>query len=551
MIRLVLLPFSAWAAIHFFAASVDDRLIRAEGLFLAPTVAALVAVLLGVAPRPRLEAPAVAVLATAVVWSVHALSTPAAAIGLMVVAALTVAVARRLAADGWELDLPALCALGVGLQILLRPELFLAGPSLASRLLVWLLLPLAGAGATFALQRTVSSGGLLAALLAVVVGGGWSPSVVLSIAAAATASWALTPEAGHRRLVMVVWPIAAVALAGLLFIGARGGWPGVPESMALLALLLPTLAWSALRRPRRVLPLLAVALVALAALPAPTALVPVLAFAGLALPRRRPLLAAQGAWSAVVIATALLLAGYPWLRDAPVVDALSLFGAEGLEAAAVAIAAALALGAATVWSRSRRLAAGVAPEATLALALLAAAVHLPPTGTPLVTEPVVLRAEETKWTAAVPTAHAVHTVVVDSYLTYATKLPTGNPVARVTLERDGRELAAWTLRAGRDTGEWAAQRPDIAADPAFTPAPGWISWVQPERRFFAQRHRARLVADAPVAAAAVTIERTVDDEDVELVLTHVEARRGRRWGATSTPGGDAADAPAADRASSR
>lgn len=550
MIRLVLLPFSAWAAIHFFAASVDDRLIRAEGLFLAPTVAALVAVLLGVAPRPRLEAPAVAVLATAVVWSVHTLSTPAAAIGVMVAAALTVAVARRLAADGWELDLPALCALGVGLQILLRPELFLAGPSLVSRLLVWLLLPLTGAVATFALQRTASSGGLLAAVLAVVVGGGWSPSVVLSIAAAAAASWALTTEAGHRRLVTVVWPIAAVAFAGLLFIGVRGGWPGGPESMTLLALLLPTLAWSALQHPRRVLPLLVVALAALAALPAPTALVPVLAFAGLALPRRRPLLAAQGAWSAIVIATALLLAGYPWLRDAPVVDALSLFGGEGLEAAAVAIAAALALGAATVWSRSRRLAARVAPEAVLALALLAVAVHLPPTGTPLVTEPVVLRAEETRWTGTVPTARGVRTVVVDSYLTYATKLPAGAPVARVTLEKDGRELAAWTLRAGRDTGEWAARRPDIAADPAFTPAPGWIAWVQPERHFFAQRHRARLIADMPVAAAEVTIERTVADDDVELVLTHVETRRDRRW-AAKYPGGGAADAPAAERESSR
>lgn len=529
MFRLVLLPFSAWAAIHFFADSVDDRLIRAEGLFLAPTVAALVAVLLGVAPRPRLEAPAVAVLATAVVWGVHALSTPAAAIGVMVVAALTVAVARRLTANGWELDLPALCVLGVGLQILLRPELFLAGPSLASRLLVWLLLPLAGAGAAFALQRTASSGGLLAALLAVVVGGGWSPLVVLSIAAAAAASWALTTEAGHRRLVTVMWPIAAIALAGLPFIGARGGWPGDPESMVLLALLLPTLAWSALRRPRRVLPLLTVALVALAALPAATALPPVLAFAGLALPRRQSLLAAQGAWSAVVIATALLLAGYPWLRDAAVVDALSLFNGEGLEAAAVAIAAALALGAATVWSRSRRLAARVAPEATLALALLAVAVHLPPAGTPLVTVPVVLRAEETRWTGTVPTAGGVRTVVVDSYLTYATKLPAGTPVARVTLEKDGRELAAWTLGAGRDTGEWAARRPDLAADPAFTPAPSWIAWVEPERRFFAQRHRARLETDTPVAAAEVTIERTVDDENIELVLTHVETRpRGAR-----------------------
>lgn len=525
MTRLVLLPFSAWAAIHFFAATVDDRLIRVEGLFLAPTVAALVAVLLGVAPRPRLEAPAVAVLATAVIWSVHALSTPAAAIGVLVVAALTVAVARRLAADGWELDLPALCALGVGLQILLRPELFLAGPSLVSRLLVWLLLPLTGALATFALQRTASSGGLLAALLAVVIGGGWSPLVVLSIAAAAAASWALTPEAGHRRLVTAVWPIAAVAFAGLLFIGVRGGWPGDPESMARLAVLLPTLTWSALRRPRRVLPLLAVALAALAALPAATALAPVLAFAGLALPRRRPLLAAQGAWSAVVLAAALLLGGYPWLRDAAVVDALSLFGGERLAvAAAVAIAAALALGAATVWSGSRQLAARVAPEATLALALLAVAVHLPPTGTPLVTEPVVLRAEETRWTGTVSTAGGVRTVVVDSYLTYATKLPAGTPVARVTLEKDGRELATWMLRAGRDTGEWAARRPDIAADPAFTPAPGWIAWVEPERRFFAQRHRARLDTDTPVAAAEVAIERTVDDENIELVLTHVETR---------------------------
>lgn len=570
MTRLILLPFSAWAAIHFFATTVDDPLLRAEGLFLAPSVAALVAVLLGIAPKPRLEAPAVAVLATAVVWSVHALSTPAAAIGAMAVIALVAATARRLASNGWELDLPALCALGVGLQILLRPELFLVGPSLAPRLLEWILLPLAGAVATFWLQQALSSGGLLTALLAVTVVGGWSPLVVLWIAAAAAASHALTSAGRIRRLPLLGWLAAATVLAwqgpqqaalllsltvagwlavgalapetrravrlgGLLvllaaaawlvYVGVRTGWPGGPRTPALLALLLPALACGALRRPREVLPLLGIAFLGLAALPAGVGLVPVLVFAGTALPRQRPLLAAQGVWSAAITGTAILLASFPWLRGDPVIEALSLFGGEHLTLATLfAIAVALALGVATTWRRSRRLAAAAAPQLVLALSLVALAARIPAAGTPLTAESVLLRAGDSTWTAAIPDAGAIRQVVVDSYLGFASTLPAGTAVARVVLGKAGREHGTWTLRAGRETGEWAARRPDIAAHAGFRAAPVWLAWVEPERRFFAQRHRAVLRTDSPIAAAEVSIERTLGAAKTNLVLTYVAVR---------------------------
>jgi hypothetical protein len=75
-------------------------------------------------------------------------------------------------------------------------------------------------------------------------------------------------------------------------------------------------------------------------------------------------------------------------------------------------------------------------------------------------------------------------------------------VARVRLLGTGAPPVELELRAGDDTGEWAARRPDVAAA-ARTRAPRpWMAWVA--GTFFGQRYRARL--PLPRAGSFVRLE---------------------------------------------
>src|SRR2546423_15382779 len=52
---------------------------------------------------------------------------------------------------------------------------------------------------------------------------------------------------------------------------------------------------------------------------------------------------------------------------------------------------------------------------------------------------------------------------VVSAMAYATHLPDGTPIARIKIhQRDGRVIER-ELQAGRDTAEWAYDRPDVRA----------------------------------------------------------------------------------------
>ena len=69
------------------------------------------------------------------------------------------------------------------------------------------------------------------------------------------------------------------------------------------------------------------------------------------------------------------------------------------------------------------------------------------------------------------------------------------------------------LRAGIDTGEWAARRPGLSA---VAPRP-WISWLAPGGRYFAQRYRAHRRFEPPVEATSLRLER-LDNLPAELEL---------------------------------
>ena len=154
-----------------------------------------------------------------------------------------------------------------------------------------------------------------------------------------------------------------------------------------------------------------------------------------------------------------------------------------------------------------------APVATLLGTL--AKLDRPVAETPLADRAVVLTREAPTFEAELA-GTAVRGLVLDSYLTHGVDLPCGRALATIELRAaasgaDPRRPAdaSWSadLVAGRDSAEWAAGRPDVAAGLACpAPAP-WISWIPGSGRFLGQTTRARFALPGALPARHLRIER--------------------------------------------
>lgn len=372
-----------------------------------------------------------------------------------------------------------------------------------------------------------------------------------------------------------------VALAGLTLwkpaLGAAGAFvaalaaaflPLPPGEAAIfpwylwLPLLLPGLA---LPDPARWRELLAGVLLACAsrAVPGEAALAPAVALAALALRRDGAPAAVQAAWTGTLVAGTALLAAFPWLRERPLADLVALLGPGPLvAAAAVALAGLLGAGLPRLARRwlepglesgveprpeagqepgfqtdprhgwrfagspgppvYRRL-AGLQSAAALALAGLVALLvllRLPAAGEPLLTgDPAILIDAERPHRDLPLAGRPVAGLAFTTSLLNASGLPAGTTVATVHL-RDGAGEVSWPLRAGEETGEWAARRPDVRAAGAAAP-PAWICFVAGD--FFGQRYRSRLALPRPRPFSRVAIERA-PDLPPEVVLALHEVR---------------------------
>jgi hypothetical protein len=83
---------------------------------------------------------------------------------------------------------------------------------------------------------------------------------------------------------------------------------------------------------------------------------------------------------------------------------------------------------------------------------------------------------------------------------------------------------------GRDTGEWAARRRDVAARYAVPSPAAWVARVEVDadgRPFFARRYRTRLgLPDGDrLFASALVVERRPGLDGVVLRLHRLEVRR--------------------------
>ncbi len=553
----ILVPLAALAAMAALAAHELNPAGAAESAYLAVLAAAALLPIAFLAPWPAYEVGIGATLITAAVWALPPGPGRGAAVAALLVAALAVAAGRALLSpatgEGARLFIP----LALGIQVLLRGDMFLAPPPPLRMTVALVALPVvAGVALAMLARRHGMALALIAGGTAVALAPGFNVAATMGLIALAAGDLLARRDIGPLAkgaawialLAPIVWapgPGIAAAVCGLALWRPRIGLGVAVLAAAGLAVYLHESAggialqavWLVLLVPAAVLPdrerLPAVIAAALMAGTVPPFLgagvfaVP-MALAALSLRRDAALLVPQAVWTGTALAGTALLAGYPWLREEPLPAYLSLLGLHpGPALAAAAAALLLALAGFGVWMgrgwgeplRSARL-AGLA-AACVALALLAG---LPRAGTALLAPevPVVLDAGHPAWEAKV-SARRVGSVVVESSLSHGATLAPGTPVAIVRLRDAAGPGADWILRAGEGTGEWAARRPDVASGGVKAPPP-WISWVAGD--FLAQRYRSLWTLERPERASLLRIERAPGvPPDLSVAVYQLEIRR--------------------------
>jgi hypothetical protein len=556
----IAVALAAYAAIAAFGGFELDRLAGEESLYLSRIVFAVLAAVAFLAPSPARELGFGAVLATTAVWALPRGPLRGSTVVAVLVGALGLAAWRRVMAEPRRLAPGAAVALAFGLQALLRGRL-LFGASLfdPKALFALLALPVAAGYAAAWLSRKRGAEAAALALSAVVLlAPGWNVAATLALVVLALGD--LSSDAERPRILRaaagiamflpflwepraagvaviaalvastltstalarpaVLWGAAALALAGTMP-SVRA--PGEAIAfLALFALIVPAFLIPVRGRAdfERLFAILALAVAAAFAVPGPAALAAPVALALLTGSPRSGASAVHRAWIAILASLAAVLAAYPWLRAEPLSEALGVIGIVPSWPMALGVIV-LASGIAAVLARQGRRAAVL----VAGLAGLGVALGLPPAGRTLL-------GLETALTAAAPRfespldGHGVRGIALDSHLESSAGLAPGTVVATVhLLDAAGKDAGpSFDLRSGSETGEWAVERPDLAALHLAAPAP-WLSWVAGD--FFGRRYRALFSVETSGKPRRIRIERSAAlPPEVGIALHQVEVRGG-------------------------
>jgi len=555
---------AAGIAMLTYAGALTDPTASAETHFLALWSTAVLIALAGLALPPAFDLAGAAALVTLVVWAVPFGPVRGATVGVLLTVALAAVTLRYFEKSGGSLTWGWAIPTAMALQYLCRAERFLGIELDSPTLISLVMLPLIVSAVFMALQRREGTlpALLVAATVALLVPG-WSVSVTLSLLALlvgvlfrdrliprwvaailailvilAADSW--HPSLGWLLLLVILakaipasWlsGIGAIVATALLciFLPAAREWSEVARMMALGPILLPALVLPSDTRRTNSIQAFVLAILALRTIGGPAALAAPLALGALSLRSKAVAAHLQLFWSGVLLALVAILGGYPWLRSPALEDALALFGIQISWPYAVAVAAVLwvlSLLCAAMAQRNRRLECRPVLAGGLVLVVLAW-VSLPPAAErPFGDHIQVLNSAHSKVAADLDTAWTTSSVVIDSYLDNSAYLPTGTPVGRLTLVAINGEQRSWLLRAGQETSEWAAQRPDVASLAGFTAPAHWLALVPAGGEFFAQRYRAEWELDRASDIVRLTLERLDGlPSEVSLAVFHLELRR--------------------------
>jgi hypothetical protein len=555
---------AAGTAMFTYAGGLANPAAAAETFYLALWSTLVLVALAGLARPPGLDLAGTAVLVTMVVWVVPHGPTRGAAVGLLLTLAVAVIALRHLERTEGHLTWGWAIPTAMAIQYLCRADRFLAIGLEPQVLISLVALPVA-IGAIFMVlgKREESLPVLVAVSTVALLVPGWSVTVTLSTFALLTGILfrdRLTPRwlaVGLAIIVVLVadswqpslgWLLLLVILAKALppnwlagasailatallciFLPEARDWPEVVRFMALGPILLPALVLPSESRRVNSIQAFVLAILALRTVDGPAALAAPLALGALSLRTRAVAAELQMVWSGVLLGGTVLLAGYPWLRSPALEDSLGLFGIQISWPFAIGVAGTLwllsflcaALENRSMASRCRSPLVGGLVLALLAfIALPSAAVK------PLSGRIQVLNANQTARSIDLDPAVSTQTVILDSYLENSASLPAGTPVGRIILIDTEGERRSWLLRAGMDTGEWAARRPDVAGLPDFQAPTPWLSWVTASRDVFAQRYRAdwQLGGASEIRRLEIELARDLPAE-VSLAIFHLELRR--------------------------
>ena len=360
--------------------------------------------------------------------------------------------------------------------------------------------------------------------------------VLLAMTSAASAAGLLELRRGSQGLlklpILILLALGAMAL--LLEDSSLAAAREPAQALGLLALGLALLPQALLAPRLRSLAALLLAFLAARWLPgteaaASAGVAGALAFLALGLPQETRGAWVQNLWLGFWVLLGTAAAGYPWLRggleDLPLVWSPEGFG----------------LGVWSPWWIGVALVAGgwilegalsalgkPVPRPVLAAAagfalVSATAARIPPAGeTVLASEAITLTQDRPRWQVKIPETPARKLTVV-SNLAFAADLPAGRPVAVLRLHHPDGSTTLSHLRAGTDTAEWAARRPDVASRPELVTPQPWRVSAAPDGPFFSQRYRSvhPLDTEEPVVSVDIFRRRNLPEE-VSLTLFQLE-----------------------------
>ena len=375
--------------LFLFAALEPNAASRADTIFLATLSGAVLIPIAALLRRVPLVLGCTVLTVCTVVWVVHPGPTRGAVVSFLLVGAVALGAAEEFGKRCSGMHYGGAVALGLAIQFLLNvPDLLT--PSLDGiELAKLIVLAVTGALTTaFLTQRWKSFVPLIGVAVVLALGPGWTLPVTLGLLAVA-AGELLADATGNRRfggavlggvvvaagfheprlglllllggLISVaerrLWLLVAilvVASAGALAVPGGGSWSDTLSRMAWLPLLLPTAFQLGLRRPRRLLLSLVLALAGLHLLPLREALVvPLLLLAGV-VPDRLEVRRLQVVWSGALLVGTLLLAAYPWLRESPLASSLDRLGlSPNWSSAVTMIGLVMVVAALSGWARRR------------------------------------------------------------------------------------------------------------------------------------------------------------------------------------------------------
>ena len=143
---------------------------------------------------------------------------------------------------------------------------------------------------------------------------------------------------------------------------------------------------------------------------------------------------------------------------------------------------------------------------------------------PIDNEVAVLAGETRRWSFRPAEPTTVSAIVIDSSLANSTSTSADTVAAHVRV-RGPHGVNEWPLRIGRDSGEWAALRSDVAAIPGFSAPEPFLSWVDTSGSFFGQRYRAIWNPPEPLIVEEIEIELAPDMPDgLTLTVFRLELR---------------------------